>query len=143
MAINGVNVGRDVSLSVQTAIGTLSIDITTAFDPKPEYDKRKSRPLNGTPLNVPIPAGWNLTIELDRANADVESFFAAQEAGYFAGNGIAPATINETIQNADGSISVFLYQDLMLTLDDAGRKTADDIIKMRIAGEAGTRIQLQ
>lgn len=142
--INGVNVGRDVTLSVvQPSGGTLSIDITTSFDSRARYDRRRTRPLNSAPISVPIPDGWEGTFEIERINSTVEQFFALIESGYFNGQGIASGSISETILNAsDGSTSTFQYTKVMFMLEDAGRKQADDVIKIRIAWEASRRTQL-
>lgn len=140
--INGVSVGRDVSVTLVTPRGQLSIDITTSFDAKARYDRRRSRPLNGPPLAVPIPDGWEGTFELDRTNSQIDSFFAAEDLAYFAGRGISPSTISETIVNVDNSVSVFIYTGVMLMFEDAGRKQADELIKMRVSFEASERKQL-
>lgn len=142
--INQLNTGRDVTLNVITPQGVLSMDITTSFDAKPKYDKRESRPMNGSPIFAPIWAGWDGTFELDRQDPDVDAFFAAQEAGWFGGLGIQPGTIQETIVNAtDGSVSVFQYQGVMMTFDQPGKKQADDLIKMTVGFQASQRVQLQ
>ncbi len=146
MAANGVNatnVGRDVSLVVVADTGTLAMDITQSFTSKMNYDHRVSRPLNGTPQYVDIPAGWDGSCYLDRQDPVVDNFFAAREAAYYAGSGIGVSTISETIVNAiDGSVSVYQYRGVSLTFDDAGAKKADDVIKMRVGFRASTRTKL-
>lgn len=142
MAVNQVNVGRDVTLSVTTPEGLLQLDILTSFDSRPRYDRRRSKPINGPPLSIPIPDGHEGTFELDRTNNVVEAFYARLEAGYYAGRGIAPSAISETIVNADGSVTTYQYKGVMFFLEDSGRKQADDVIKIRVGWEASQKIQL-
>jgi hypothetical protein len=143
--INSVNVGRDVTVNlVSGSTGIVPLNITTSFDAKPTYDKRTSRPMNGRPIFLPIPAGWDGTFELDRQDPTLDDFFAALDAGYFNGQGVQASTINETIVNAvDGSVSVYQYVGVMLTFDQPGKKAADDMIKMTVGFQASDRIKLQ
>lgn len=143
MAINGYNVGRDVTLFMVTPQGTISFPSLQRFTSRQITDKRVTRPLNSSPRYVDIPAGWEGDFEIDRQDSTFDSFFAALEQGYFAGDGINTSTIQETIVNAtDGSTSVLQYVGVMLTYDDAGDKRADDVIKTRVGFRASLRQEL-
>lgn len=141
--INQVNTGRDVTLNVVSPSGTFELNITQSFRRTAMFDRRESRPINGSPQFIDIPKGWEIRFELDRQDATVDEFFASQESAYYSGAAINASSISEQLISAiDGSVSVFLYSGLMLTLDDAGDVKADDVIKMTVSGRAATRVQL-
>ena len=140
--VNGFNVGRDVTLSMITPVGLLVFPGLQRFTSRQMTDKRVSRPVNGSPFFIDIPAGWEGDFEVDRQDASFDSFFSALESGYYAGAGIAASTISETVADAVGGISVFQFVGVMLTFDDAGDIRADDVIKMKVGWRASVRQQL-
>jgi hypothetical protein len=137
------SLGKDVVLDVITPSGVLQLPATTTgFESKPVYKREKSSPLNGINLEVPIPAGWEGSITLDRQNSAIDDFFAQQEAGYYAGQNVLQATITETISEASGAISQYRYTNVALRFDEAGKKTGDSKIQQTIGFFASQRIKV-
>ncbi len=56
-----------------------------------------------------LPQGWEGSIEVERADNTLDDYFAALEANYYSGKNITTATITETIQEPNGSISQYRY----------------------------------
>src|SRR5258708_4322210 len=128
--INGRNIGRDVTLVVTLPSGTINLNISTNFKSSQKTDARESRPINGPPIMIDIPAGWEGSFEFDRADSSADDFIAAQELGYFNGTGLVSSDIFETIPNAtDNTISTFHYTGVTWHYQNAGEKKADDVIK--------------
>lgn len=137
------SLGKDVVLDVITPSGVLQLPATTTgFESKPVYKREKSSPLNGINLEVPIPAGWEGSITLDRQNSAIDDFFAQQEAGYYAGQNVLQATITETISESSGAISQYRYTNVALRFDEAGKKTGDAKIQQTIGFFASQRIKV-
>jgi hypothetical protein len=142
MPLNGLNVGKDVSIDIITPQGTFNFNVRTDFKSKQAVEKRKSNAADGTIRHVWIPGGWEGSFKFDRGDANVDNFFCVQEALYYAGFPISTATITETITEVDGSISQYLYEGVQLALDDAGNKQGDDLVKGEIGFAASKRLQL-
>jgi hypothetical protein len=143
MPYGNFSLGKDVVLDVITPTGVLQLPATvTGFEAKPVYKRVKSEPLNGINLEVPVPAGWEGTITLDRQNNAIDAFFAQQEAGYYAGVNVLTATITETISEASGAISQYRYTNVALRFDEAGKKTGDNKIEQTIGFFASQRLQV-
>jgi hypothetical protein len=141
--INGQNVGRDVTLVVQTPIGAFNLNVSTNFKSNQKTDQREHRPMNGPPVMIDIPAGWEGSLEADRSDSSWDDLIAAQELGYFNGAGIQPSDIFETIPNAtDNTVSVYHYAGVAWHFQNAGDKKADDLIKQAMNWRSSTRIKL-
>lgn len=144
MPFDNFSIGKDITLDVVLPDGTpLALPVTTTgFEAKPEYAKLKSVALDSVNREVSIPQGWRGTIELDRRDDTVDSFFAAQEAGYYAGANTLTGTITETISEADGSVSTYQYIKVNLSFEEAGKKEGDKKIMQKIGFFASQRIRL-
>lgn len=142
MPLNGYTLGKDATFTVVTPSGTLTLNGLTGFQSKPVYEKIKSKPLNYVPNNAAIPQGHQGSFKVDRSDATVDTYFASFEAAYFAGNNSQPGTILETIQEADGSISQWQYNGVVLTLDDSGNFEADKKVEITIGFEASTKVRV-
>jgi len=143
MPSNSFNVGKDVTLQVVTPQGPLNLPVTTTgFESKPQYSKLRSKGLDGVNRGANIPDGWEGSITLDRSNSVVDDFFAAQEAGYYAGQNVLNATITETIREINGSVSQYRYIGVCLSFDEAGSKKGDQLISQTIGFYASQRIKV-
>lgn len=142
MPYDNFSLGKDVTLNVNTPTGPLVLPVTTTgFESKPEYSTIKSKPLStGKNLEVAIPQGWRGTITLDRRDNTIDAFFGAQEAGFYAGQNVLTATITETIQEKNGTVSTWLYTKVSLKFDEAGKKEADQKITQTIGFFATERV---
>lgn len=142
MAVNGLSIGKDVSVALITSYGPVNFNITTSFHPKAKYHDLRSVGLDGTVRDAPIPAGWDITFKIDRGGASVDAYFAQVEADYFAGVPTQAGTILETITEPDGTVSQWRYDNVMLKYDDAGERVGDKTIQIGVHGTASRRIQV-
>jgi hypothetical protein len=142
MPFNGLNVGRDVSIDIVTQLGRFNFNIRTDFKAKAMTNKRKSVGADGVIRHVYLPDGWEGSFAFDRADSAVDDFFCVQEDLYYQGVPIQTATITETITNVDGTISQYLYEGVCLSLDNAGDKKGDDLIKGEIGFGASRRLKI-
>lgn len=108
MANVGFSLGRDISLDiVDPNQGLLRFPIRTGWDVKANYHEINSVGLDAVPRHEDVPAGWTGSLDLDRADNTVDSYFAQMEANFYAGQRQPRVTITETIQERDGSISQY------------------------------------
>lgn len=138
---NVFNLGKDVTLVINTPQGILNLPVTTTtFEARPKYNEIRKVGLDGVNRGANIPIGWDGTIELDRNNSRVDLFFNAAEAGYYAGQNSYTATIAETIYELDGSITNFQYTGVVLAFQEAGKFQGDKEVNQVITFFASRRI---
>lgn len=143
MPANGFTVGKDVTLVIVTPSGPLNLPVTTTgFEARPQYNKVRSVCMDGVNRGFNAPTGWEGSIKLDRSNPVVDDFFAQQEAGYYAGLNTLTGMINETIVEANGSVSQYRYTDVLLSYDEAGNKSGDAKVPQTIGFFASKRLKV-
>lgn len=143
MPANGHTLGRDVSVVITTKKrGIFRPRTVTSFHSKPATVEIKVKPLNGKPQFATVPDGHEGGFEIERANADVETYFADKEAGYYDGEDEDVVEIHETIREVGGGISQWRYEGVALSLSDNGAKQADQTVKQKIDFKASTKVRV-
>lgn len=143
MPANNFSIGKDVSLSLVTTTGILTLPVTTTdFEAKPSYNKIRVQCLDGINRGANTPQGWDGTIGLDRSSSVVDDFFAQQEAGYYAGLNTLTGSITETITEANGSVTQWRYVGVVLSLDEAGQFSGDKTVGQKIGFFASQRLKV-
>lgn len=142
MPINNFSIGKDVSLVFAGPNGPITINGITDFSAKPTTETLKSKTLDGTTRHGYIPNGWELSFKLDRLDTSADDLWAAFELAYFAGGNQSSGTIQEIIQEANGSISIWQYIGVVLKLDSHGDYSADKKVEQSLSGMATTRERL-
>jgi hypothetical protein len=143
MPVNGLNVGRDIALDVFTQSGVVRFNVTTGFDSKQMTTRHVVKGLDGVNRYLEIPEGWDGSITIEKADDVLDSYIAQLEANYYAGIGIQPSQITQTITNPDGSISVYRFTGVAFKLDDAGSWTGDKTVTQKLSWCASKRIKVQ
>lgn len=139
-----MNIGRDVAIDVVLASGTvLRLGNVTMFDAKPRIKKLNSLGIDGINRTGVIPEGWDIRLEVDRQDRQIDDWWAQYEADYYAGRTVQSLTVIETIDEPDGTVSVWRYEGCAFHFDDAGAWKSDAYVKMKLAGEAARKIRVQ
>ena len=143
MPIGGKSVGRDITLQVTTQDGVLNItsDMISEFDMKPDAEFKDYVPVTGLRESDVLHLGWSGFIELIRKNSVMDTFWALMESNYFAGENVEDATITETIQEADGTISQWIYTGVSLLLQEAGSWKGNEYVMQRLSCKASRKIK--
>jgi hypothetical protein len=126
MPVNNFNIGKDVTLQITTQKGQLVLSITTGFEFTPKYKEIESHGLDGVNRNADLPAGGSGKFMLDRADSVVDDFFCQQEADYFNGVNLTTGSIQEVIQETNGSVSTYRFEGVTFRLEDGGKYKGDD-----------------
>ncbi|MBN6210669.1 hypothetical protein JYK21_29765 [Ralstonia pickettii] len=142
MPIQGYSVGRDYTLVLQTPTGPLSLSKITSFKSKQDVTDVRVKRLDGITDHVRFFDGWSGSFDIERQDATADNYFAQLEANYYAGINESPAQIYETIQEANGSVSQFRYDGVLMTFADAGNRAGDATIKQSINFVASRRIKV-
>lgn len=143
MPANEFNIGKDVKLDVvDPRRGLLRFSIVTGWEAAAQYDDLNSKGLDGKPRFDAIPNGWRLTLGLDRADPEVDNFFAEREELYFSGSIVPKVTITETITERRGGVSQFRYTDISLRLEGGGTWRGNAITTQSVVGMAARRIKV-
>lgn len=138
------NIGKDVAIDVVLKSGRhLRISNVTDFDAKPKTKKINSLGIDGVNRSGVIPEGYSLTITLDRANREVDDWWADYEEAYYGGDVVQNVLITQTIKEGDGSISQWRFEGVALNLDDLGNWKSDSYVKQKLTGEAAFRRRVQ
>lgn len=145
MPVGGQTVGRDISLVVVTSRGTLNIPpaAITGFSSAPNNGVDKRKGFDGKTRTLISPGDWQGSLDIDRFNSAIEDYWAQIEADYYAGLDTAYGTIQETIQEPNGSITQYRYEDMALDLKDLGSKTADQAVTIKLDFHASRRTKIQ
>ena len=144
MSTNGTyTTGRDVTLNIITPSGELILPGLKNFSADPFYTDLKSKLITGRSIFDIIPDGWKGMFQLDRFNRDVDNYFAALESNYFQGIATKKATILETINETDGSISQWRFVEVTLKLDKAGEFSGDKQVEQSISWMSSERKKVQ
>lgn len=142
MPLNGFSVGRDIATNIQTPTGSLVLSLITKFSAKPETTDKKVKGLDGVTRHLIFPDGWTGDFEVERQDSNVDDFFAAQEANYYAGQNLLPSTITETITEVSGATTQYQFSGVILKLVDAGDWEGDNTVKQKLTFFAETRIKV-
>ena len=139
-----MSIGKDYAVDVVLANGQiLRLGNITDFDFKPTSKDLKSEGIDGIVRHAVIPGGGTLSFSVDRQDRLVDDWWAAYEASYYAGQTLRNATVMETINEGDGSISQWRYLGVALKFDDGGKRKADEYVKMKLTGHFSKRILIQ
>lgn len=135
----GYSLGRDVAVDINTPTGRLRIPKVTKFNSKPQLTTNKITALNGITDTLQSPAGWEGSFDAERMDGTLDDFWAQWEENYFNGVDQQNGSITETIQESNGTVSVYRYENVSFHLTDPGNKEGDKTIKQTLAFTANRR----
>lgn len=142
MPVNGFNVGRDVSVDINTSTGPLNFGLITKFTAKQDITDKKVKGLDGITRHARFPDGWSGTFDVERQGPELDNFFAQAEDNYYAGVDEQGGTITETITEVSGAVSQFRFLGVLLKYDDAGDWSGDDTVKQKVSFVASRRVKV-
>ncbi len=140
MPLNNMTVGNDLSFTLVTPLGALTISGVTDYSTKKKNSTLTSKRLTGKMIHAVVPDGWEITIRLDRKDPTLDRYFANYDASYYAGVNIQNGTIYETIKESDGSLSQYRYTEVALSWDGAGDFKGDSFIPISLTAMATERL---
>lgn len=142
MPINGLNVGKDVSIVVNTPSGVKRFSYITGFKADPVTNDLKTTGLDGRTRHGVVHDGWEGTIDFDRDSDMFDQFWADIEDAYFAGLDQIAGSIAETIIEVGGGVSQYRYDNVVFKMKSFGDKKGNDLIKGQLGFFAERRIKV-
>lgn len=134
------NIGRDVQVVLMMgALGRLDLQKIESFSAKPVTNTVQIKPLNEPGIGRYLPSHWEGEIGLDRANSVADDAMATLEAAFWNGLRLPIGTMYHYINEVDGSVSTYQYDEVSISLSDAGSATADAPLKQKITWMARRR----
>lgn len=134
-------IGREVSLVITTADGTLTIpeDAVTGFEPTSRTTDLERRPLNGDLQFDHLPDGWEGTIRVDRTGPEIEAWWADTEERFFNGERRQSGIILETVREVGGGVSQYRYEGVSLVVTSLGDRGPTAYVSMTMTFRAARR----
>lgn len=143
MPLNGFTIGRDVAVDMFFPQGAVRFSNVTGFEAKSIQTGIESKGLDGTDRFGTIPSGWQGTLTIDRADANMDIAFDQLETAYYAGQNVQAGSINETITEPSGAITVWKYVGVAFQYDEHGSFQGDAKVSQSLSWRASRRIRLQ
>ena len=133
MPVNGLNVGRDVTLQISGGPnGPVQFSYITSFESRPDVEDRRSVAIDGQVRHAEFHMGWSGSFEIERADSTVDDLWAQLEANYYNNITNPKMSIQETIIEVNGGTTQYQYTEVQLKLADSGKKSGDEFIKQRV-----------
>lgn len=142
MANGQFGIGSDTQLTIISGGQIIASAILTEFDAKQDATLLKSLGIDGRSRKRYLEEGWDGTLGYDRADSTIDDYFAAKEAGRYAGQQPPVVTITETTKAPDGSIAKYRYTHVTMKLDDIGSRSGDKKIEQKISWSAERRVKV-
>lgn len=143
MPLNGFNTGRDYSMQLSLPNGSVAITNLIEASFQPVTKTEMIMPINGVPTHLIFPQGWKGTLTFDRNSAQIDQFYAAFEAAFYASGAVIPgATITETITEVSGAVSTFKYTGVQVVPGKTGDWRGDDKVTQTLDVVASQRVQV-
>lgn len=142
MPQQGLSVGRDTTLVIQTPTGPLQIPKLTAFRKKQDTTQERVKLINGVSQHLRFFDGWSGSFSVNRSGPEIDSYFDQLETDYYSGINEQPCQIYETVSEPSGAISQWRYDGVVLSLDDGGEAAGDASVKLNLTFMASRRIRI-
>lgn len=109
---------------------------------EPQVNQIDVTKITGETDTLMIPKNWEGTIEAERQDSTLDSWWAQWESDYFAGINRAAGTITETITESDGGTSVYRYTGVQFNFTDPGKKQGDQTVRQTFTFTSKRRLQV-
>jgi hypothetical protein len=136
------DVGSQTTLNIIANGAIINSTILTSFEAQQVTEKIKSIGIDGVSRPRHLEEGWQGTLGYDRADAVMDTFFAAKEAARYAGVNPPVIQITETVNEQNGSISKFNYTGVTMTMSSGGNRVGNNKVEVKVDWEASRRIQV-
>jgi len=144
MPVNGINVGVDYSITYYESVSGGLINLGDVQDVRISAQKHDiaSHPYNQVPRYGYVPAGFKVDFTITRNSSTLEDLMVAFSAAFNAGAVQGAGYLNETINNADGSISRYQYTNFVVFLTDHGDISREKIVTIKLEGMASDKVKI-
>jgi hypothetical protein len=144
MPNNAGNIGADYSITYYDSPSGSLInlgDVQTIKITAMKHDI-KSSPYNNYPKYDFIDDGFKIDFTMVRNSSTLEDLAVLRSANLQAGQVMGAGYLNETINNADGSVSRYQYINFVAFLTDHGDISREKIVTLTMEGMASAKVKI-
>lgn len=144
MPVNGMNVGVDYFITYFDATSGALVNLGDVQNVKITGLKHdiKSMPYNQPPRYGYVPDGYKIDFTITRNSAVLEDLMVTFEQNFNQGLVLAPGYLNESITNADGTVSRYQYTNFVVFLTDHGEISRDKTVTITLEGMASGKTKI-
>jgi hypothetical protein len=144
MPVNGMNIGADYSITYYESVSGGLINLGDVQDVKIAALKHdiKSSPYNQLPRYGYIDDGFKIDFTITRNSSTLEDLAVLNSANLNAGLVQGAGYLNETINNADGSVSRYQYTNFVVFLTDHGDISREKTVSIKLEGMASAKVKI-
>lgn len=145
MAVNGMNVGTDYTLSYFDGDTQQIVDLgdVQVIDIKAQKHDIVSRPYNNVPRYGYVPDGFRIEFTITRQASVMEDLMVTFSKNFNTfGTVVSPGYLNQSTTNTDGSISRYQYNNVVIFLTDHGSISREKIVTLKLEAMASDKVQL-
>jgi hypothetical protein len=134
------NLGVDYSFGYFDANSNSLVDLGSVQDVKETAMKHdlKNTPYNSPPVFDYAPDGYKFTFRIARYNSGLEDLLILREQYFNSGAIIKPGYLNKTVNNYDGTISRYQFQNFVFFMSERGDVSREKIVMQSAEGMAST-----
>lgn len=142
MPFNTFNVGSDCQVVVMGPFGRIDLAHVTGFEAQQVTQPIRVDRLDGLNLGAEIPKGWNGSFSMDRGSSAADDLIAQIEVSYYNGQSILGGTLYQYVDESDGSISTYQFNNVVFKLASAGVYKGDSAVTQKLDFYASARIKV-
>jgi hypothetical protein len=144
LPVNGMNIGVDYAITYYESVSGGLINLGDVQDVKIAALKHdiSSKPYNQLPRYGYVDDGFKIDFTITRNGSILEDLMVTLSAQLNAGNVMGPGYLNETINNADGSISRYQYTNFVVFLTDHGDISREKTVTIKLEGMASAKVKI-
>ena len=147
MPVSNFSVGRDQQVVILHPLAPngfqLNLQIVTGFDDKENRKKIQVAGLDGITRTGYIPESYDITVDTERGNQEMDTFMSNLDVAYRAGINVPTGQVYRYVSEVDGSQSIFLYDRVAFSRNDGGKWAQDAAVKQSLMGTAATKQKVQ
>jgi hypothetical protein len=142
--VNGMNVGVDYNITYYDSTSGALINLGDVQDVKIVALKHdiSSKPFNQLPRYGYVPDGYKVDFTITRSSSILEDLMVRFSQSFNAGNVQGAGYLNETIVNADGSVSRYQYTNFVVFLTSHGDISRDKVVTLTLEGMASDKVTI-
>jgi hypothetical protein len=139
-----MNIGADYSITYYEPVSGALINLGDVQDIKISALKHdiKSSPYNQLPRYGFIDDGYKIDFTIIRNSSTLEDLAVLNSANLNAGAVQGAGYLNESINNADGTISRYQYINFVAFLTDHGDISREKVVTIKYEGMASGKVQI-
>jgi hypothetical protein len=144
MPVNGMNVGVDYTITYYDSTTGALINLGDIQDVKITALKHDiaSKPYNQVPRFGYVPDGFKIDFQITRNGPTLEDLMVTFSQNFNQGNVQGSGYLNETINNADGTISRYQYTGFVVFLTSHGDISREKVVTLTLEGMASDKVKI-